>query len=308
MARSCACSLPLGAGDLEGPPEGVPATGQGALVGLELDDIGCFLDLFFLASCDENDCLYAGMNDILTDPIPPGTYYIVVDGMGTEPWEAEECPFILTVTCQATEPECCPLLSECYVYDFDESNNGFETLDCGGASVWEWGTAPFAGDDCDGGGFTKALGTVLLGEYPPDAGEAAVIGPVSITEDCSCMELCHMFDIEEGFDGGNVKVSTDGGATWDPVRPNLGYDSPTSADAACIPQELAFSERMSDRYRDCFDLSAYIGQEIDVGFFFGSDYGNPSPYAGWYILSVKFGTDSTPVESVSWGVIKAMYR
>jgi len=34
------------------------------------------------------------------------------------------------------------------------------------------------------------------------------------------------------------------------VHPNLGYDSVTIADAACIPNELAFSERYSPLYRD----------------------------------------------------------
>ena len=38
------------------------------------------LDLFILGSCDENDCIASGNNSAEARGVPPGTYYVVVDG------------------------------------------------------------------------------------------------------------------------------------------------------------------------------------------------------------------------------------
>jgi hypothetical protein len=198
------------------------------------------------------------------------------------------------------------VIAECVTYDFSSSDGGFYTVDCGGASVWEWGQMPGPIQDCDGGSVEYALATVVSGQYPANAGEAAVIGPVAVTSDCSCLEICHTYDFEPGVDGGNVKVSADGGASWDLVSPARAYDFAADAGTACLPQESVFSESASPIYRDCFDLSDYIGSDVLIGFFFGS---NASQHEfGWYVLWAKLGTDKSPVEPTSWGTIKALYR
>ena len=125
------------------------------------------------------------------------------------------------------------------------------------------------------------------------------------------MELCHYYNIEDSYDGGNVKVSTDGGSSWDLLVSASFYDAQDeflSLDAACIRGELAYSYDYNPlEFRtDCFDLSSYAGEDVLVGFFFGSDASDAEP--GWYIGSVRFGRSSTPVEHSSWGAIKALYR
>jgi hypothetical protein len=132
---------------------------------------------------------------------------------------------------------------------------------------------------------------------------------MNVTAECSCLGICHFYVTESGYDGGNVKVSTDDGSTWDLVHPHGGYDDVLDSDtnvAECVADEEVFTGYTSDYRHDCFDLSAYVGQEIKVGFFFGSD--GSTEHIGWFVRWVKLGSDMSPVEPSSWGSIKAMYR
>lgn len=217
--------------------------------------------------------------------------------------------------CGEVPPEpCCPFDNDCYVVDFNDpgTEDDWYPIECGlGPIPWEWG-APVGipATACDGVPVTTVLATVLAGNYPVSRGQGAVIGPFDITANCSCLELCHYYDIESGYDGGNVKVSTDGGATWTLVYPFYGYDDildSTSYIAECVWMEEVFCGYSVSFIRSCFDLSDYIGQTILVGFFFGAD--SSVTYPGWYIKWAKIGSDEySPVESTTWGVIKALYR
>jgi hypothetical protein len=284
---------------------------------------GCDLDLFFLGSCDESDCLlYSGSvstEQIATGCLEPGTYYIVVDGYGSSVPGAE-CPFTISVECVECDcpvPPCCPFPYACYVADFNTCMVTVDYVACEGAPVWEYDTSTIAPEiACDGVPVTTILGTILNDNYVINAGEVAVVYAnfmyepfhVSVDAHCACMELCHWYDIETSYDGGNVKVSTDGGLTWELIHPADGYPGATNAWPLCIPNEPAFTGHPPFEFRrDCFDLSMYDGQDILIGFFFGSD--GSVTYPGWYIKWVKIGGPTcTPVEESSWGGIKAMFR
>ncbi len=266
------------------------------------------LDIFFLGSCDEADCIEFGDSYFTTDCLEPGTYYIVVDG-----YYASESDFTLTIDCQECEcpqPDCCPFPYVCHFIDFNEWDGGFVALPCGGAPVWQWGTPtltpPIACDDVP---VTHVLGTIIGGNYPVSGGEIAMIGPFFLDENCTCLELCHYYDTEASFDGCNVKISTDAGATWTLATPNRGYDQSTNASPMCIPSEQVFSGHQYNTafLRDCFDVSAYVGQEIWIGFFWGND--SSVQYPGWYIKWVKLGGEEfSSTEDSTWGGIKALYR
>jgi hypothetical protein len=269
---------------------------------------GCDLDVFILSECDENECIAYGNTIATTNCLEPGTYYIVVDG-----YYGAECGYTLTVTCEPCEcpvPPCCPFPDACCWLDFNVEHCNLVMLPCGGAPVWEWGVPvgiPEVG--CDDVVITKVLGTVLAGDYYTDSGEIAMIGPFAITDDCWCLELCHFYDTEAGYDGGNVKASTDGGTSWELITPARGYDQDAYTAPMCIPGEPVFSGHQfnTEFLRDCFDLRDYIGQSVWIGFFFGSD--GSVQYPGWYIKWIKTGGgEISPVEDTSWGAIKAMYR
>jgi hypothetical protein len=273
-----------------------------------IDDMSADLDVFILGSCDENDCLAHGDATAMTGCLESGTYYIVVDG-----YNGAESGFTLSVECvdcQCPVPPCCPFENTCYEVDFN-LEAAFYLDECGGAPEWEWGpmTNPEVPDvACDDVPITNILATGLAGDYPVSAGEIAVAGPFHLTPFCTCLELCHFVDTEPSFDGGNVKISVDNGATWTLVTPADGYPGTLYTYCPCIPGEPAFTGHIMTSFeKDCFDLSDYVGADILVGFFFGSD--SSVTYPGWYIKWLRIGSnDSSPVQEGSWGGVKALYR
>jgi hypothetical protein len=278
---------------------------------------GCDLDLFLLGSCDETDCLYysgtVGTEEIITGCLEPGTYYIVVDGYGSSVPGAE-CPFEITVNCVECDcpvPACCPFENTVYMVDFNVDGASHWLMPCGGAPTWEWGpltSASVPDVACDDVPVTNILGTTIAANYPVSAGEIAAVGPFFIDQYSTCLELCHFYDIETSYDAGNVKISTDGGVTWAIIAPSQGYPGSANTWPFCVTSEPAYTGHPGFAFmRDCFSLTPFIGQEIIVGFFFGSD--SSVTYPGWYIKWVKIGSsDASPVEDSSWGNITAMYR
>ncbi len=270
-----------------------------------LSDMTCDLDIYFLGSCDEDDCITAGDTSIGASGLQ-GTYYIVVEG-----YNFDECPYVLSVTCTEQETPCCPLLHECVTYDFEESDHGFWTLVCPEQHFpgWEWGPSPFVPGN-------NVLGTDLDGVVSWGEDDIAVIGPVTITPECMCLELTHWYESEmaDGPDGGNVKVMSFGGGPWEIVFPARGYDT-VSDGAFCIPDgEPIFAtdgpQVFSNWIVDCFDLSDYMGEELVIGFTYAQDW-DFEHGRGWYIHRVALGSDqptSVDERPVSWGVIKAIYR
>ena len=179
------------------------------------------LDWFLLGSCDEADCIEYDDYCYFVDCIDPGTYYLVVDG-----YQGDECEFVISVYDNEPVPECSPLLSICHMWNFNVSDQGFVHEACGVSnSVWEWAAAfdlPDTG--CGGTPVVNVLTTSPSGSYPSDAADAAYVGPVLVDEGCSCLELCHYYEMEEDYDGGMVGLSTDGGTTWSLLTPARGYD------------------------------------------------------------------------------------
>ena len=267
------------------------------------------VDVFILSACDEGQCIAYGSVTATTQCLTPGTYYIVIDG-----YNGAVSSYTLTLTCTECTcpvPPCCPTPSVVYNLDFNLDPNGFYTQACGGAAVWSWGPANYGPTmTCDDVPRTNVLGTVRTANYPANSGETAVIGPFAITPDCWCMELCHWYDTENRFDGGNVKVSTDGGTTWNLIVPARLYDNTAYTAPKCIPSQQVFTghgnQGATAYLRDCFDLTPYVGSDVLIGFFFGSD--SSVFYPGWYLKWVKIGGQASAIESRSWGSIKSMYR
>ena len=183
---------------------------------------------------------------------------------------------------------------EYFLWDFEPDDGGFAA----DGDVWEWG-APTSGPGNAHSG-VNAWATVLGGNYPNSANATLDIPPITLSasKPYAMLGLWHWYEMEGAstrYDGGNVKVSADGGATWTVVTPMGGYDGTASSSNAGIPGEPCFSG-YADMFwqQELFDLSPYAGQTVMVRFHFGSD---GSVYkAGWYIDDVMLR--STDVDDV----------
>jgi hypothetical protein len=256
-------------------------------------------------SCVAGSDLYPTGSNFSYCSIDGGTYYIICDGYSAGAYGT----FTLDVSIEdCFEEGCCGRYT--VVYDFNMTDD-FVTDTCGaspqGMPVWQWGLAPEAPEaDCDGNLVTNVLGTIVGGSYVANSGEKAIVGPVDITDETWCMELCHYYDIEVEYDGANVKISTDGGVTWSMLYPDGGYPYVCNSYAACLFWQEVFGGNTGSFVYDCFDLTPYIGETVMIGFFFGSD--SSVQYDGWYIKWLKFGTDVSATAPASWGTIKSMFN
>jgi hypothetical protein len=108
--------------------------------------------------------------------------------------------------------------------------------------------------------------------------------------------------METNYDGGNVKVSNDGGATWNVVTPFGGYDGTANSGNAGIAGEPCFTGYLNNFWQmEMFDLSAYAGQTIRIRFHFGSD--GSVTKTGWYVDDVTLrSTDVDDIPPVITGV------
>lgn len=211
-----------------------------------------------------------------------------------------EKPFFETQRTGTRVP--CGLTDIVLDWDFATGDHGFTTAACDeqGAPVWEHGPTthvPEAPGD--------VWGTVLDADYPLDAGEALVSPTFLVDATTSLVEVVHYYSMENLWDGGNLTV--DGQV----VAPLSGYPGMVSVPqdwySWCVDQEMAFTGVDAGWITSCFDLSAFMGQEVSLNLDFGSDdYGTE---AGWYIAAVRVGNDeAVPVQQQTLEGIKGLFR
>ncbi len=105
-----------------------------------------------------------------------------------------------------------------FVWDFENDNGGFTPA----GNVWQWGV-PTSGPNAAHSG-TKLWATILNGNYPNSANATLDLPAITIAADrpYSVFSFWHWYNMENEFDGGNVKISTDGGATFQILTPAGG--------------------------------------------------------------------------------------
>jgi hypothetical protein len=187
-----------------------------------------------------------------------------------------------------------------YYWDFSESDCGFtlETCDDHGVTVWEYGY--WAGGD------RNCWITNLEGEYPSDAGESLVSPNFLVDSASFLVQISHGYNIETSYDGANLSVN---GVV---VSPMEGYPDDEISDsdsyyAWCVDGEPGFTGYSGgEPVYSCFDLSAFMDQEVQLSFDFGSD--SSVTYPGWVIFSIRVGSSVVATEKVTWSAVKGMYR
>ena len=165
-----------------------------------------------------------------------------------------------------------------YSEDFEATDGGFVPDPPTGA--WEWGTPTVGPAGAHSG--VNLWGTVLNGEYENNADWSLYTLDYIATQDDPVLTFWHWYDIEPSWDGGNVAISTDGGATWTVIEPEGGY--PDDAITG-LNGEPGYTGRDATWMQATFVLNGITsGTIFKIRFRFGSD--GSVTYPGWYIDDV----------------------
>jgi hypothetical protein len=169
-----------------------------------------------------------------------------------------------------------------YAFDFEGSDGGFSDV----GPDWQWG-APTSGPGGANSG-VNLWATNLGGNYSVSSNSRLHSPALTVpsSADYSMLSFWHWYDTEQDYDGGNVKISTDGGSSWTILTPDIGYTGLGRSGNAGIPGEPCFSGHGQKFWEKAtFDLTAYQGQSVIIRFHFGSD--GSVQYPGWYVDDVR---------------------
>jgi len=164
-------------------------------------------------------------------------------------------------------------------YDFEDE----EILRPDGPD-WEWGQ-PTSGPGSAHSG-TKVWATKVAGNYSSSSDSRLDTPDIDLHDVSQATLTFWSWYYFEGtsnlYDGGNVKISVDGGA-YNVITPADGYDGTIYSTNAGIPNEQGFATPSAGNFwhQETFDLNPYVGHTVRIRFHFGSD--GSVTYAGWYI-------------------------
>ncbi len=116
-----------------------------------------------------------------------------------------------------------------------------------------------------------------------------VLNPTTVSN-YSTLSFKHAFNTEDGWDGGVVEISTNGGASWSDLGSRMisgkyngsmgtGSNNP-------IGGRAAFTGLSSGFLQTQVNLSSYAGQTVQIRFRFGSDDNSAPTGGGWWVDDV----------------------
>ncbi len=185
--------------------------------------------------------------------------------------------------------ESCSLLQMTHDWDFSLGRQGFHSFPCdaSGIDIWEWGHSSIPGAP------ETVWGTIIQEDYPNEAGAGLRSPGFLVTEETGRVEVHHYFETEYGYDGCNVTVWPQGTV----LEPVGGYSVPQVSSSGsyyawCVDGEPGWTGSSGGWRVDCFDVSAWDGQEIAIELDFGSDASVTA--AGWYVSRVRVGSSEPP--------------
>jgi len=173
--------------------------------------------------------------------------------------------------------------------DFETSDGGYTHGDGPGVGTiddWEWGV-PTSGPGGAHSG-SNVWATNLDGDHSNGADSVLDSAEIDLNMFAPEPELRYWqwYD-HTTYDCGNVKISTDGGITWNLIYPDGGYTGTATGGNQGIPYEPAFTDSNHKFWHEVvFDLSAYEGETVKIRWHFGSTTTTTHP--GWYIDDVSF--------------------
>lgn len=149
-----------------------------------------------------------------------------------------------------------------------------------GGGGWAWGTPSGTGNPGAHSG-VGVWATNLSGNYSDSVQWNLDLHGIAVPASAPVLSFWHWYDIESGWDGGQVQLSTDGGATWTVIAPDGGYPD-TSVSALSGPGYTGSSSGWTEA---SFDLAAYAGQTVSLRWRFASD--SSVNRLGWYVDDIR---------------------
>lgn len=152
--------------------------------------------------------------------------------------------------------------------DFELSDGGMTA-----SAGWAWGSDTLAGAHSG----TKLWGTVLNGNYGNNVQWTLATPNIDIpAADGAELRFWQWYQIESGWDGGNIKVAVDGGA-FTLVTPTPDYNDPTITAFGDTPGFTGFA----GWHEVVVDLTPYAGHSVVVRWTLGTD--GSQVERGWYL-------------------------
>lgn len=166
-----------------------------------------------------------------------------------------------------------PLETILFTDDMESGSNGWTTELIGGTSdnLWHQTTT-----NSNSASTSWWCGVVGQGNYntgnqintaliSPSVDLSGVLTPVTLS-------FAENYDTESGWDYCMVDVSTDAGSNWTPLRGGRGA-APSGSSSGWINTNL--------------DLSTYVGEQIQIRFYFDTDDGIANTNPGWFVDDVN---------------------
>lgn len=167
------------------------------------------------------------------------------------------------------------------------SNFDTDDGDLSGTNDWQWGTPSGSSPTPHSG--TKLWGTKLSTNYSSGPLLSVLETPVmQVVDDNAKLTFWHWYSFESSYDGGNVKVSINGGA-YTLINPVGGYSDVISTSYGNpLGGQNAFTSASSTWVNAQFDLAGIVNQGDNVVFRF--DFGSDTSIqeAGWFIDDLSF--------------------
>jgi len=126
--------------------------------------------------------------------------------------------------------------------------------------------------------------TILSGDYPNSMWSGLTTQPFVVPSGVG-FSFWHWYYFENSWDGGNVKITNDGGTTYTLLTPIGGYPGFLNSNPYMTGQ-AAYTGNGNGWKKAEFDLSAYEGQLVQIMWETASD--SSVTYPGWYIDDVGF--------------------
>ncbi len=161
---------------------------------------------------------------------------------------------------------------------------------------WQYGTDSLVGSVSGG----NIWGTVLNADHSDNTNSSLEWNiSDSPLPSASVLTFDHWFEAEAGsgttaYDGGNVKISVDGGSNWSILVPDPGYTHVISTGYTNpMPGETCYSGSSGGWVSALIDLSSYSGENVLIKWQFGSD--SLYNYRGWYLDNISVSQLSAPL-------------